>query len=175
MYISGMQVERPKKGGSEQSAAGGGRGAGSLAFLLAQVGAHAASRFAERIATLGISPPHAGVLRLVGGTAGLSQRTLGERLGILPSRLVALLDELEERRLVERRDDPEDRRSYALHLTEKGRAMLESIGRIAREHGTSLCAALDEHERQQLAALLTRIADEQGLTPAVHPGFRQRG
>ena len=146
---------------------------GSLAFLLAQVGAHAAMRFAERLAPLKLAPQHAGILRLIGATAGQSQRALGERLGILPSRLVALVDELEARGLVERRDDPDDRRSYALHLTEAGHAMLRDIGRIAREHGESLCAALSEEERQGLAALLTRIADEQGLVPGVHPGFRR--
>jgi DNA-binding MarR family transcriptional regulator len=145
----------------------------SPAFLLAQVGGHAAARFAERLAPLKLAPHHAGILRLIGTSAGQSQRALGERLGILPSRLVALVDELEGRGLVERRDDPEDRRSYALHLTEAGHEMLHEIGRIAREHGDSVCAALSEEERQQLAALLARIADEQGLVPGVHPGFKR--
>jgi DNA-binding MarR family transcriptional regulator len=106
--------------------------------------------------------------------AGLSQRALAERLGVLPSRLVTLVDELETRGLVERRDDPEDRRSYALHLTEKGRATLADVGRVAREHGESLCAALSVDERRQLATLLGRIADEQALTPGVHPGYKER-
>jgi DNA-binding MarR family transcriptional regulator len=152
--------------------ASGSRGTGSVAFLLAQVGAHAAARFAERLAPLKLAPQHAGILRVIGTSAGLSQRALGERLGVLPSRLVALVDELETRGLVERRDDPQDRRTYALHLTEKGRAMLEEIGRAAREHQESLCAALGEPDRQVLAALLARIAEEQGLTAGVHPGFK---
>jgi DNA-binding MarR family transcriptional regulator len=146
---------------------------GSLAFLLAQVGAHAAARFAERLAPLNLAPQHAGILRLIGAASGLSQRALGERLGILPSRLVALVDELEGRGLVERRDDPEDRRTYALHLTEAGRAMLGDIGRVAREHGESLCAALSDDERRQLAVLLARMADEQGLAAGVHPGYKR--
>jgi DNA-binding MarR family transcriptional regulator len=152
---------------------GGERGVGSLAFLLAQVGAHAALRFAERLGPLKLAPQHAGMLRLIGVNAGLSQRAPGERLGILPSRLVALVDELENHGLVERRDDPEDRRSYALYLTDTGHATLAAIGRIAREHGESLCAALSEEERQQLAALLARIAEEQGLVPGIHPGFKR--
>jgi len=137
------------------------------------VGAHAASRFAERLAPLRLAPQHAGVLRIIGLSAGLSQRALGERLGILPSRLVALVDELEARGLVERRDDPGDRRSYALHLTDGGQATLDEIGRIARTHGESLCASLDDRERRQLAGLLARIAEEQGLAPGVHPGFKR--
>lgn len=147
------------------------RGAFSPAFLLAQVGAHAAAMFAERVEQIGLVPAHAGILRLVQGSEGLSQQTLGSELRVLPSRLVVLIDELEERGLIERRDHPTDRRSYALYLTDKGRDTLKAIGRIARAHQDSLCAALDDNERAQLAALLRRIAEDQGLRPGVHPGF----
>ena len=146
-----------------------------LAFLLSQVGAHASARFAARLEPMGLKPPHAGILRVIEQADGLSQQALGEKLGMFPSRLVAVLDELEERGLVERRDSPTDRRSYALYLTGPGRDALEQIGRVGREHQDSLCAALDESERAQLAAFLTRIAAEQGLTPGVHPGFRKLG
>jgi len=145
------------------------------AFLLAQVGAHAAAAFAARLAPLDLSPPHAGVLRAVQNADGLSQQALGGVLGMYPSRLVQVIDELERRGLVERRDNPADRRSYSLHLTDAGREALEQIGRVAREHQDALCAALDESERAQLAGLLSRIAAQQGLTPGVHPGFRLRG
>jgi DNA-binding MarR family transcriptional regulator len=142
---------------------------------LSQVGAHAAARFAERIEPLGLKPAHAGILGVIQQANGLSQQALGETLGAFPSRLVALLDELEERGLVQRRDNPADRRSYALYLTEAGQAVLEQIGRVGREHQEALCSALDESERTQLAGFLTRIAAEQGLTPGVHPGFRRLG
>ena len=151
------------------------RGGLGAAFLVAQVGAHAASRFAERLAALDLSPPHAGILRTLAGAPGISQQALGAMLAILPSRLVILVDELDERGLLERRDDPDDRRTYQLFVTENGRQSLEAIGRIARAHQDALCAALSEDERQTLAGLLSRIADEQGLTPGVHPGFRQMG
>ncbi len=71
------------------------------AFLLSQVGAHAAGRFADRLAPLGLKPPHAGILRALDRADGLSQQALGEGLGTFPSRLVALLDELEGRGMVE--------------------------------------------------------------------------
>jgi DNA-binding MarR family transcriptional regulator len=67
------------------------------------------------------------------------------------------------------------RRSYALHLTEKGRAMLEAIGRVGREHQQALLAALNEDEQRQLGVLLRRIADQQGLAPGVHPGYARVG
>src|ERR1700733_1937116 len=97
----------------------------SAAFLVAQVGSHAATKFAERLAPLGLSPPHAGIFRVLSANAGLSQQALGAILGILPSRLVILVDELEQRGLLERRDTPEDRRSYALHVTAKGREVFD--------------------------------------------------
>jgi DNA-binding MarR family transcriptional regulator len=92
-------------------------------------------------------------------------------LGMLPSRLVLFIDELEQRGMLERRDNPEDRRLYALHLTDMGTRVLADIGRVAKAHDDAICAALDVGDREQLGALLRRIADEQGLTPGVHPGF----
>ena len=149
--------------------------AAGLAFLLSQVGAHSSARFAERLEPLGLKPAHAGILKAIEQADGLSQQALCEKLGIFPSRVVAILDELEQSGLVERRDSPTDRRTYALYLTEAGREALERIGRVSREHQDALCAALDAPERAQLAAFLTRIAAEQGLTPGVHPGYRKLG
>ena len=144
-----------------------------VAFLLAQVGAHAAMRFGERLSRLNLTPPDAGILQLLGASGGLSQQELSARLGLHPSRLVAILDALEEQRMVERRPHAEDRRQYALHLTQKGQATLSEIADIAREHKESLCAALTATEREQLGELLQRIATDQGLTPGIHPGYRR--
>jgi DNA-binding MarR family transcriptional regulator len=147
----------------------------SAAFLLAQVGALAASKFAGRLARLKLAPPHAGILRILSSRPAITQRTLATILGIAPSRLVALVDDMEARGLIERRENPDDRRRYALHLTEKGRSTLETVGRVSREHSQTLLAALSEDEKRQLASLLQRVADEQGLARGVHPGYRQMG
>src|SRR5262249_40627996 len=147
----------------------------SAAFLLAQVGAHAAARFAERLAVLQLTPAHAGTMRIIHASSGISQQALSSTLGLVPSRLVALVDELEERGLVERRDSPGDRRAHALHLTRKGVETLEAIGRIARAHDDAICEALTAGERETLAALLRRIAAQRGLTPGVHPGCSRLG
>jgi DNA-binding MarR family transcriptional regulator len=146
-----------------------------LSFLLAQVGAHVSARFAERLEPLGYKPAHAGILRVLSEADGLSQQALGEKLGTFASRLVGLLDEIEGRGLVERRDNPADRRSYAVYLTKAGRHALEQIGQVACAHQDAVCAALDESERAQLRDYLERIAADQGLTPGVHPGFRKLG
>src|SRR5258708_755131 len=147
----------------------------SSAFLLSQVGAHAARLFAERLAALRVEPPHARSLRILRTREVASQQELAATLTILPNRLVDLLDTLQSKALIERRDHPDDRRSYALHLTAKGKRTLEAIGRVAREHDDVVCAALDAGERATLHALLVRLADAHRLGPGVHPGFRSIG
>ncbi len=148
------------------------RGALSPAFLLAQIGDMAAARFADRLAPLGFLPQDAGVLRLIAAAPGINQRTLGERLGIFPSRLVALLDALEQKGLLERRRVPEDRRNHALHLTAAGGQALQAIGKAAMEHQEDICGTLSAAERAQLGEMLQRIATAHGLSPGVHPGFK---
>jgi len=144
------------------------------AFLLAQIGAHAAARFAERIKTLDLTPAQAGLLRLIMREPGQSQQAVAAKLGTPPSRLVLLVDGLEERGLIERRRDPADRRHYALYLTDAGsRFLLQEIAPVGAAHEDEICAGLAPDERAQLHALLERIAEHQGLIPGVHPGYRQ--
>jgi DNA-binding MarR family transcriptional regulator len=150
-------------------------GTGQPAFLLAQVGAHAASRFAERLNALQLSPPDAGVLRLLRMSAGISQQELAARLRIHPSRLVAIVDNLEKRKFVERNVNPDDRRLYSLQLTSSGVEILGQIGKAAREHQDALLSALSSEERVELALLLHKVADQQGLARGVHPGYQRLG
>jgi DNA-binding MarR family transcriptional regulator len=143
------------------------------AFLLAQLGAHAADRFGQRIKRLRLAPRHAGILRIIARTPSCNQRALAIRLGVLPSRMVVLLDELTEKGLVERKRSTKDRRHSELVLTKRGRAMLQKLSKLAAEHEADLCAALTCKERDLLAALLRKIVHQQGLTPDVHPGYRK--
>jgi DNA-binding MarR family transcriptional regulator len=156
---------RPDDGRAEEGA--------SPAFLLAQVGAHAAARFAERLGPHGLTPGHVGSLRVIAAAAGSSQQAVAARLGMFPSRLVALVDELQELGLVERRESPRDRRICLLAVTARGRQVLDSLRRVAREHQDALLAALNTEERRVLASLLLRIADQQELRRGVHPGFKK--
>jgi DNA-binding MarR family transcriptional regulator len=139
------------------------------------VGAHAADGFAERLAVLKLKPHHAGILRMLGTNPGLTQQTLSELLGVFPSQLVLLLDLLEERKLIERRNSPEDRRSYRLHLTQRGRGALAQIGHLTEQLEDDLFAALSEREVRILGELLARIVKQQQITPGVHPAYKQLG
>ena len=144
----------------------------SVAFLLAQVGAFAAREFAKALIPLSFSPPDAGILRLLGRSPGISQQELAKRLDMHASRLVAVIDELEKRGLVARETNPTDRRFYSLRLTMTGNEALAAIGVAARAHNETICTGLDNNEREQLGALLGKIAAEQGLTQGIHPGYK---
>ena len=161
-----MTSEHPRRSGS---------GAGWTTFLVTQLGSLAATRYAERISSLGLNPAHTGLLRLVATEPGRSQQSLAAELGLLPSKLVALTDELEERGLVERRRNPHDRRLYALHLTPAGEVTMGRIGRAVGEHGQEFLAPLDDDERQTLNRLLGRLAEHHGLRAGVHPGYARMG
>ena len=142
------------------------------AFLLAQLGSHASGRFAERIAHLGITPAHAGILRFIARTPGLNQQRLAKFLGVLPSRMVLLIDELADKGLVQRRRSTKDRRHSELVLTKKGERKLKKLSTIVVAHEADLCGALTREERDTLARLGRKIVHHQGLTPDVHPGYR---
>jgi DNA-binding MarR family transcriptional regulator len=149
------------------------------AYLLVLVGYHAARHFGEQLAPLGIEPRHFGLLRLVAAAEGQSQQALAERLRLPKSRMVWMVDDLEEQGLVERRRNPTDRRAHALYLTEKGRKILEKAGGVAARHEAELLKALQPEERSELAALLRRLAADQGVLdnalPGPPPGVKPKG
>lgn len=143
------------------------------AFLLAQLGAHAAARFAQRISQLDLTPAQAGLLRLIAWKPGQSQQAIARQLGTPASRLVLLVDGLEERALIERRRDPADRRHYALYLTGDGTAFMKQLGRLGAAHEDAMTEGLTADERAVLNDLLSRLAARQDLTTGVHPGYRR--
>jgi DNA-binding MarR family transcriptional regulator len=143
-----------------------------VAFLLAQLGVHAASRFAARVAEIGLDPATVGLLRMIARQPGRSQQSLAEELGVVRSRVVALMDNLEGKGLVERRRSATDRRNYELHLTPDGIHAMGQMRDIGAAHESDICAALTAEQHDQLKSLLEAIADQQGLAPGVHPGYR---
>jgi DNA-binding MarR family transcriptional regulator len=143
-------------------------------FLLVQLGTHAHRRFAERLSDLDLHPRHFGMLSHLAASEGRSQQALAVALGIHRSAVVALVDDLEQRGLAERRRDPGDRRAYTLYLTPTGRDVLADLERLAEDHDAELLTALDAEERAQVISLLQRVAESQGLAAGVHPNLEPR-
>jgi DNA-binding MarR family transcriptional regulator len=142
-------------------------------FMLSQLGAHASAEFAKRIEPLGLIPPHVGVLYAIGEHPGRSQQAVANAFHLPPSRMVALIDDLESRGLVERRRDERDRRVHLLHLSTAGETMLGELATVGQAAEREMFAALTATERRDLTALLVRVADQQGLTRGVHPGYER--
>lgn len=146
----------------------------ALGLLLSQLGTHAALSFGRKIAGLGISPPHLGMMRWIHANGGKNQRELASHLGVVPSRMVVLLDELETKGLVARVRSLEDRRSQQLQLTRKGAQLLEKVERIAAAHDAELGSSLTAAEQETLIELCAKLAANRGLTPDGHPGYAKR-
>jgi DNA-binding MarR family transcriptional regulator len=127
-------------------------------FLLSWNGQRIAHSFAEALEPLGLRPPHFGVLTLIDANPGSAQRELVERSMIDASTMVAVVDELEQRGLAERRPDPEDRRKRAVYLTPRGRRTLQQARASATETARKLFAPLSERELQTLTKLLRKLA-----------------
>jgi DNA-binding MarR family transcriptional regulator len=142
-------------------------------FLLSALGAHSAAQYAQRIAPLGLTPPHVGLLRAIAIEPGQSQQSIADHFGMPPSRMVAFIDELEDKGLVERRRSATDRRVHSLFLTKAGGKTLRQLGAVGREAEAALLAPLSQSERRQLQELLGRVAAEAKMTPGVHPGYRR--
>src|SRR5262249_2165487 len=145
----------------------------ALAFLLSQVGIFASQRFAQRISPLDLHPPMFRVLNVVDAAEGQSQQAIGEAIGAPPSRMVGIVDELEEKGLVERRPEPGDRRVRALYLTKDGRKLLDDARKLAMEHERELTKGMSAADQRRLVELLQKIVDEQGIGRGVHPGLRE--
>jgi DNA-binding MarR family transcriptional regulator len=139
------------------------------AYLLSQVGAHSSRRWHERLAPIGLDPRSVLVLRHVGAEEGRTQASLSASLAVPPSRIVGIVDELEQRGLLVRRAKPSDRRAHALWLTRRGRKVLDKVMAVSREHEVDICAGLSEADRDQLIELLSVIVSEQGLARGGHP------
>jgi DNA-binding MarR family transcriptional regulator len=142
-----------------------------VGFLISQLGYVISGRFKGILAPLGLEPRHFLVLRHVSQSEGSSQHALGLALHIPASRMVGIVDALEQRGLLERRANPRDRRARALHLTAEGRRVLGRAFQLAVEHERAICAGLSPEERDQLLVLLRRLPFAGDLVPGVHPAL----
>jgi DNA-binding MarR family transcriptional regulator len=127
--------------------------AGQLFFRLWRV-SH--TRTAAALQTIGLTPPVFAVLNYLNAHDGAIQQEIGSAMGIDPSTMVALVDQLEASGLARRRPHSHDRRAREVRMTAGGRRALERARALAREVEDDVLRGLSQTERRRLLALLRK-------------------
>ena len=142
-----------------------------IPFLLSQLGSHVAGEFQRRMSGIGLEPRTFAVLMALATENGQSQRQLSARLGIHRNAMVTVVDALEADGLVKRMAHPEDRRAFAITLTDRARSLLPDLDEATDALEDTVTETLSAGERNTLRELLQRIAAGADLIPGVHPGL----
>jgi DNA-binding MarR family transcriptional regulator len=113
-----------------------------VGLVLMHLGRDIDARLRRQLSTTGLTPRHGFTLSHLCDNGPTSQQSLLDVLDVDPSVLVAILNDLENAGLAERKRDPEDRRRHIVVMSEKGRVALNGM------HG-----AIDKIEEEMLADL----------------------
>ena len=111
---------------------------------------------AEALHSIGLTPALFALLNVLGARDGTIQQQLSFDMGIDPSAMVKLINELENAGLAERRRRPNDRRAWEVAITPKGRRTLARARRLASHVEDEVLGGLSATDRHQLLTLLRR-------------------
>jgi DNA-binding MarR family transcriptional regulator len=129
-------------------------------FLLTRLGIGFKALALARADEVGFEPYDYSVLAMLGEGARETQATIADALGRDPSRLVALLDSLEERGLIVRQRDPLDRRRHVVSITEEGKRQLSRLREMSKQLDDEFFAPLDPESRQAFHRMLRQLAGQ---------------
>ena len=133
--------------------------ASRLGYLLKHVQLRLAGESARALAPFGIDGRELAVLVVLAAQNPLSQLEAAGRLGVDRTTMVALVDALERKGLVERRRSPQDRRRNTVQLTATGRDCLHRAEQARAEMERRFLAPLAPSDAEQLVrALQTLVA-----------------
>jgi DNA-binding MarR family transcriptional regulator len=132
----------------------------SIGFLLAKAYQRAWATLKEEIEPYDLTPPQLGLLSFLWQQDGLTQVELSEKGQIDRSTVGGLIDRLERSGLLERRQHPQDRRAYKIHLTEQGRTMENVLTACAERSVKRFTAELNEDELTEFTRILEILRGE---------------
>jgi DNA-binding MarR family transcriptional regulator len=124
------------------------------------------TRTADALTPLGLTPALFAVLNVLGAREGAIQQQLSSDMGIDPSAMVKLINELEGAGLADRRRRPNDRRAWEVTITPKGRRTLQRARRLASQVEDEVLGGLTATDRRQLLTLLRRALASAPAQPA---------
>lgn len=113
--------------------------------------------FLRRMEPYGVRIVDFSVLSLIRHNPGITSRQLCASLGLLPPNLVNMLQQLEQRQLVERSPHPTDGRAVSLHLTAQGHHMMQEAEVVAHQLEIEATSALTDAQRSTLRRLLKQV------------------
>jgi DNA-binding MarR family transcriptional regulator len=143
---------------------------GRLGYLLKHAQLRMAELSAAALAPFGITGRELAVLLAIDSQAPLSQQEAARRLGVDRTTMVALIDELEGKQLVQRRQDPADRRKNVVALTPAGRVTLRKAGKASDDAERRFLAPLTGDQAAQVREALRMIA----FPPVAEPAATER-
>jgi DNA-binding MarR family transcriptional regulator len=123
------------------------------------------TRTAEALETVGLTPPLFALLNILGARQGAIQQEIGQAMGIDPSTMVSLIDQLESAGLARRRTHPKDRRAREISITPKGKRTLERARGLATQVEDDVLRGLSAAERRELLTLLRRALSSAPAQP----------
>ncbi|MCI1592853.1 MarR family winged helix-turn-helix transcriptional regulator [Heyndrickxia oleronia] len=129
----------------------------SYGFLLGKVLQKMETNFVEGLSPFEINARQYGVLLFIEGNPYSSQKEISENLQIDRTTMVSHIDHLEGLGYVERTRNPNDRRSYSLLITDKGKDVLDSRWEFLIHTELEVLAPLSDEEKQLLKELLIKV------------------
>jgi DNA-binding MarR family transcriptional regulator len=90
---------------------------------------------------------------------GITQREIAIKSKVESSTTTRTIDKLERLNLVERRDDPQSRRSFRIYLTDEGRALQSTLIPIPIGINESMLSSLNSQEQEQILSLLKKLVN----------------
>ena len=111
----------------------------------------------DALARISLRPLQFTLLVMVAENPGASQSSVCEALGIQKANCVPTMSELERRGFIIRKKSATDGRSYELHITNKGRRILQRAGELQSSHERALIERIGVDGREQLLSLLGKL------------------
>jgi DNA-binding MarR family transcriptional regulator len=117
-------------------------------------------RLEDDLSKVGLTPPQFYVLATIGYAGGLPFGEIGAKMMVTVSNLTGIVDRLEEKKLVLRKRDEDDRRVVYVVLTDKGAKLYRSTLPVFEKTVSEIFSALDGAQQKELSALLRKLNPE---------------
>ena len=105
-------------------------------------------------------PGQARLLRVLANHDGATQKELADLMVIRPASMTHLINKLAEQNYIERRENPTDKRSSNIYITEKGKQKSEEIGAAKNKQSELIFSVLNDDEQKELLRLFNKLETE---------------